>query len=362
MRAHGVLRDEQPLRDLVRAEVLVEEQEHLDLARRQDASHLLGNAAEPTAVAHAVEEPSRDAAGERRIPSRDAAEERRDLLRRLRLQEVARTRRRESPRAGSPPRPTRSARRPRTTARARGCAGAPSARPCPASSGRAARGRAAASPPRRSPPRRPRRRRRRRSPAARGARRGRLASADGRPRSGRARSRSSYRQDARCRQGKRGSRSIPDVPLVAAGRDPARLPARVRDRAVRRQRLAEVRVRAPRRDGSRSTPSIAVVATFVCVLTSIRFLVDGRTLDLLLAAGFWSIALGTVAFGLDPGVRRRLARAVRRVAARRGAAARRRADRDRSVRRRPDGRATPRARVGRASASRSLLAIAAAGR
>ena len=36
--------------------------------------------------------------------------------------------------------------------------------------------------------------------------------------------------------------------------------------------------------------AVAVVATFVCVLTSVRFLVEGRTLDLLLAAGFWSIA------------------------------------------------------------------------
>ena len=44
----------------------------------------------------------------------------------------------------------------------------------------------------------------------------------------------------------------------------------------------------------------AVVAAFVCVLTSIRFLVEGRTLDLLLAAGFWSIAIGTVAFALVP--------------------------------------------------------------
>jgi signal transduction histidine kinase len=46
--------------------------------------------------------------------------------------------------------------------------------------------------------------------------------------------------------------------------------------------------------------AIAVVAAIVCVLASVRFLVDGRTLDLLLAAGFWSIALGTVAFGLAP--------------------------------------------------------------
>jgi signal transduction histidine kinase len=46
--------------------------------------------------------------------------------------------------------------------------------------------------------------------------------------------------------------------------------------------------------------AVAVVAGFVCVLASVRFLVEGRTLDLLLAAGFWSIALGTVAFGLVP--------------------------------------------------------------
>lgn len=46
--------------------------------------------------------------------------------------------------------------------------------------------------------------------------------------------------------------------------------------------------------------SVAVVAAIVCVLASVRFLVEGRTLDLLLAAGFWSIALGTFAFGLAP--------------------------------------------------------------
>ncbi len=46
--------------------------------------------------------------------------------------------------------------------------------------------------------------------------------------------------------------------------------------------------------------AIAVVAAIVSVLASVRFLVDGRTLDLLVAAGFWSIALGTIAFGLVP--------------------------------------------------------------
>ena len=46
--------------------------------------------------------------------------------------------------------------------------------------------------------------------------------------------------------------------------------------------------------------AIAVVAAIVAVLASVRFVVEGRVLDLLLAAGFWSIALGTVAFGLVP--------------------------------------------------------------
>jgi signal transduction histidine kinase len=46
--------------------------------------------------------------------------------------------------------------------------------------------------------------------------------------------------------------------------------------------------------------AVAVVAVIVAVLTTVRFLVEGRTLDLLLAAGFWSIALGTTAFGLVP--------------------------------------------------------------
>jgi signal transduction histidine kinase len=46
--------------------------------------------------------------------------------------------------------------------------------------------------------------------------------------------------------------------------------------------------------------AVAVVAAIVSVLASVRFLVDGRTLDLLVAAGFWSIALGTAVFGIVP--------------------------------------------------------------
>ena len=45
---------------------------------------------------------------------------------------------------------------------------------------------------------------------------------------------------------------------------------------------------------------VAGVAASVCVLTCIRFLVEGRTLDLLLGGGFLSIALGTVVFGILP--------------------------------------------------------------
>lgn len=44
--------------------------------------------------------------------------------------------------------------------------------------------------------------------------------------------------------------------------------------------------------------AIAVVATIVAVLAAVRFRVEGRVLDLLLAGGFWSIALGTSTFVL----------------------------------------------------------------
>ncbi|HXG75054.1 MAG TPA: sensor histidine kinase [Gaiellaceae bacterium] len=46
--------------------------------------------------------------------------------------------------------------------------------------------------------------------------------------------------------------------------------------------------------------AVCVVAGIVSVLVSVRFLVEGRLLDLLLAAGFWSVAFGTAAFGLVP--------------------------------------------------------------
>lgn len=46
--------------------------------------------------------------------------------------------------------------------------------------------------------------------------------------------------------------------------------------------------------------AVAVVATLVSVLVGVRFLVDGSVRALLLVGGFWSIAVGTAAFGLVP--------------------------------------------------------------
>ncbi|HXF98644.1 MAG TPA: hypothetical protein VNJ46_08545, partial [Gaiellaceae bacterium] len=46
--------------------------------------------------------------------------------------------------------------------------------------------------------------------------------------------------------------------------------------------------------------AVAVIAGIVAVLAGVRFLVEGGLRDLLLAAGFSTIALGTAAFGLAP--------------------------------------------------------------
>jgi signal transduction histidine kinase len=85
-----VLRDEEPLGDLVRREVLLEQQQHLDLPSGEHACDVLRDAVRASSFADTVHEPARDAAREGRVSAGDAAEERRDLLGRLRLQEVAR--------------------------------------------------------------------------------------------------------------------------------------------------------------------------------------------------------------------------------------------------------------------------------
>ena len=88
MRAHGVLRDEEALGDLVRSEVLVEKEQHFDLPSREYAGDLLRDAAETATVAHSIEESARNAARERGVTARDATEEGGDLLGWLCLEEV----------------------------------------------------------------------------------------------------------------------------------------------------------------------------------------------------------------------------------------------------------------------------------
>ena len=90
MRTHGVIGDEQPLRDVVGAEVLVEQEEHLELAGAENARDRVRHAVAPPSLSHLVEQPARDAARERRLPVHDAAEELDDPLGRLRLQQIAR--------------------------------------------------------------------------------------------------------------------------------------------------------------------------------------------------------------------------------------------------------------------------------
>ncbi len=85
-----MLGDEEALGDLVGAEVLVEQEQHFDLAGGENARDLFGNTGEPASVAHALEESARDPARQRRIPARDAAEEGGNLLGGLGLQQVAR--------------------------------------------------------------------------------------------------------------------------------------------------------------------------------------------------------------------------------------------------------------------------------
>ena len=89
VRANRVLRDVQALGDLVRPQVLVEQEQHLDLARRERARDRFRDPVETAALADPVQEPARHASGERSLSADDSAQERRDLLRRFRLQEIA---------------------------------------------------------------------------------------------------------------------------------------------------------------------------------------------------------------------------------------------------------------------------------
>ena len=299
MGAHGVLGDEQALRDLVGAEVLVEEEQHLDLAGGEQARDLLRHATQAPAVADTVEEASGDAARECGVAARDATQEGRDLLRRLRLQQVTggprpdcceqvllRVRRGEHDDLGG-----------RSTL----------AELWQGSEAVHARHREVEEDEIRPQP---------------------VGCLDGLG------AVLGLTHDVESLLREEGRKGISGQGMVVHDEDALRhAPLIGRPRAADKWSVDHGRSQTYRSwlfgevllvcllasgtalfwtsDSLKSAyelhdarlafdTAIAVVATFVCVLTSVRFLVEGRTLDLLLAAGFWSIALGTVAFGLVP--------------------------------------------------------------
>ena len=72
--ANGVVRDEQALGDLVRAEMLVEEEQHLELARAEPVRDVVRHGVDArAAIAHLVEKPARDLAGELRLAADEGA-------------------------------------------------------------------------------------------------------------------------------------------------------------------------------------------------------------------------------------------------------------------------------------------------
>lgn len=299
MRADRVLGDEEPLCDLVGRQMLVEEKEHLHLAGGEGACDLLRHAVRPPARAHALEEASRDATGEGRIAASDAAKERRDLLGGLGLEQVA-----GRPGADSGQQVLLGVR------------------------GREyhdlALGRALAN-------------LRQRGEAVHSRHREVQEDEVGlqRPRLGdRLPAVLGLSDDVESLLGEQrsqrvsGQRVVVDdehplghLPLIGTSRSADKgLVDHVRSQSYRSWLLGEILLVCLLAAGTAlftandSLQSVyqlqdarlsfdtatAVVAALVCILASVRFMVDGRALDLLLAAGFWSISLGTVAFGLVP--------------------------------------------------------------
>lgn len=89
VRADRVLGDEETLRDLVGAVMLVEQKQHLELAGRKSRGDAVRHARAAAAAAHLVEQPARDRSGEGRVALDDALEKLGDSLRRLGLEQVA---------------------------------------------------------------------------------------------------------------------------------------------------------------------------------------------------------------------------------------------------------------------------------
>ncbi len=90
MRADRVLGDEETLGDFVRAEMVVQEEQHLELARRQGGGDCIRHSATaPAARPHLFQQAARDGTGEGGLSVRDPAQELHDPRRRLTLEEVA---------------------------------------------------------------------------------------------------------------------------------------------------------------------------------------------------------------------------------------------------------------------------------
>ena len=294
-----MLRDEEALRDLVGAEVLVEQQQHFDLSRREDAGDRLGNPVEPSSVADPVEKPSRHASRESGVSPRDTTEERCDLLRWLGLEEVA------------------------------GGTGANGSEQVLLGVGcrehdDLARRRLLANERERGEPVHSRHRQVEEHDV-----RLELARVGDRVCAvvGRANDVESLLREQRG-EGVPGQWVVVDdqdalshTPLIGTTRSADKgIVDRARAHSYRSWLVGEILMVGllssatalfAASDSLQSSyelhdarlvfdTAVAVVAAIVCVLSSVRFLVDGRTLDLLLGAGFLSIALGTVAFSLVP--------------------------------------------------------------
>ena len=89
MRADGVLGDEQPARDLVRPVMLVEQEQHLDLARGEERRDAVRHARAAASCPDLLEEPPCDRPRERGLSVHDTFEEGCDPIGRLGLEQVA---------------------------------------------------------------------------------------------------------------------------------------------------------------------------------------------------------------------------------------------------------------------------------
>ena len=299
VRADGVLGDEQALRDLVRPQVLVEQQQDLDLAGGEYARDLLRDAVEPAALANAVEQPAGDTAGERGLAADDAPEERRDLLGRLGLQEVAGAPARIAARRFSSASEAVST----TTSLFGASSRMPGSAVRPSIPGMV-------------------RSRRTRSGWSRSAALMASSPFDASPTTSKPCCARSAARASRVRGWSSTSRIRSAMLPLSAG---SGLPTREtwthsRSQSYRSWLVGEVALVgllasatglfaiSDVLQSSYELPetrlvldtAVAVVAAIVAVLASVRFLVDGRVLDLLVAAGFWSIALGTIVFGIVP--------------------------------------------------------------